>query len=436
MCIAVDFNYPEQKTRQKCKFLDPILHLGNDTSHITYTVGVRLRLLVAGKERLPVHASKAAASDPRIARKPLRTVFLGAWGTGRKTPPLGPLVKPLGLYGFACGLGLLGVHRARPTIEAPISSFPSTTHPPLPPLAQIRKPADVEDPININVNRPLAYAFVKLVYPTAMTPNQVTYLATLVGLSAAAAWFVGTPVAMAVGGLLLWTSAILDGADGELARARRTHSQFGRALDGFMDMVVALASLAAGFTHVWLQTGQAWVLWLSVPLTLASVAQILSYDFYKESFLRLTNPHSTDNESVAQMDALGASLADSKAPWQQRALVSFLRGAVNNENWFVKMTNPAGRREGLSYTVTPETAAVYRKHNLGPMRALWRWMGLAPHTYLISIFAMFDRLDIYLWLRLVLFNVLFAIVLYWQRRASAKTLEELEAIGQAPVPTG
>ena len=37
---------------------------------------------------------------------------------------------------------------------------------------------------------------------------------------------------MIAAGALLWTAAILDGADGILARAKGQASQFGRALDG------------------------------------------------------------------------------------------------------------------------------------------------------------------------------------------------------------
>lgn len=304
----------------------------------------------------------------------------------------------------------------------------------LPPLAKVLKPVEVEDPININVNRRLAYAFVWLIYPTRMTPNQVTYLATVVGLIAAAFWFVGTPLAMLIGGILLWTSAILDGADGVLARARNTHSQFGRALDGFMDLVVAVASIAAGFIHVWQQHPGMWLFWAGIPLLLTSGTHLLSYDFYKESFLRFTNPDNKDNESFAQVDAVFQS-AKTHTPWYLRMHLNYLRGAVQNENRFVAITNPAAAREGLRYTVTAETAEIYRRNNLGPMR-IWRWLGLAPHTYLMSIFGMFDRLDLYLWLRLVVINALFVIALVWQRRASERTLQSLQAINAGPVQVG
>lgn len=302
----------------------------------------------------------------------------------------------------------------------------------LPPLVQVRKPSEVEDPININVNRRLAYAFVRLIYPTRMTPNHVTYLATLVGLIAAGFWFVGTPFAMLMGGILLWTSAILDGADGVLARARNSHSQFGRALDGFMDLVVAVASIAAGFFHVWQQHPGVWLFWAGIPLLLTSGAHLLCYDFYKESFLRFTNPDNKDNESFAQVDAVFQTMK-THTPWYLRMHLSYLRGAVQNENRFVALTNPAAAREGLRYTVNSETAEIYRRYNLGPM-SIWRWLGLAPHTYLISIFGMFDRLDLYLWFRLIVFNFFFLVALLWQRFASERTLRDLTAVNAAPIP--
>ena len=102
----------------------------------------------------------------------------------------------------------------------------------LPPYSTVIKARDVEDPVNVWLHRPLAYAFVALVYRTPLTPNQVTLLAMIFGLAAGSLWLVGSPTLMLVGGVLLWTSSILDGADGILARAKQMQSELGRALAG------------------------------------------------------------------------------------------------------------------------------------------------------------------------------------------------------------
>ena len=111
--------------------------------------------------------------------------------------------------------------------------------PKLPAFASLLKSREVEDPVNLWLHRPLAYGFVALVYRSAITPNQITLLAMVVGIAAAACFIEGSGAAMLWGGVLLWTSAILDGADGILARAQRKFSELGRALDGTADVVVA-----------------------------------------------------------------------------------------------------------------------------------------------------------------------------------------------------
>ena len=108
-------------------------------------------------------------------------------------------------------------------VNHPSGKFPS--------LRELEKAPEVEDPVNRYVHRPLAYLFARLVAPTRMSPNQVTLLAVIVGLVAGVAFLIGSREAMIFGGVALWISAILDGADGILARARGTASPHGRAID-------------------------------------------------------------------------------------------------------------------------------------------------------------------------------------------------------------
>ncbi|NOY92391.1 MAG: CDP-alcohol phosphatidyltransferase family protein [Deltaproteobacteria bacterium] len=139
------------------------------------------------------------------------------------------------------------------------------TMPPLPPFSSLLKSRDVEDPINIYVHRPLAYAFVAAIYRTPMTPNMVTFLSICVGFVSGAMFLKGTPTAMVVAGICLWTSAILDGADGFLARAKNLSSPFGRALDGSADMIVAIVTVIPAVIHLWLKHHDPLLIGLSVP---------------------------------------------------------------------------------------------------------------------------------------------------------------------------
>jgi phosphatidylserine synthase len=309
-----------------------------------------------------------------------------------------------------------------------------TTTSRMPAFSSVLKSRDVEDPVNLWVHRPLAYAFVALVYRTPITPNQITLMALTVGLTAGALWFQGSPTAMLWGGILLWTSAILDGADGILARAKQMFTELGRALDGLSDSVVALVTVAAAFVHIWQRHHDALHLWLMPLGIVTAVVHIELYDYYKESFLQRTNPKwNGQPERVAEVEGRLPKLLAQKAPWTSIVATHVYIGLVRAQTRVVALTNPPGAREHLTFPVTDETMAVYRKHNVGPMR-LWAMISLAPHSYLMSICGMFDRLDVYLWIRVVAANAIFVLVIIWQRIASRRTLEELSRQGLAPVP--
>jgi hypothetical protein len=304
----------------------------------------------------------------------------------------------------------------------------------LPPFESVLKSREVEDPVNLWVHRPLAYAFVALVYRTTITPNQITVLAIVVGFLAAACFFVGTPFAMVLGGGLLWTSAILDGADGILARAKRMFTDFGRALDGASDMLVAIATVGCAFWHVWVQ-GQSWFDVALMPLAFGmSMVHVYSYDYYKEAYLQHTNP-SWDGvaERVEDIQVRLDRLRAEKAPWYATVALQLHVDLLGAQQKVVSLTNPGALRAHLHYPVSDESVRIYRANNAKPMQ-LWAAISLAPHSYGMAICAMFDRLDVYLYLRVFLANALFLIALVWQRHATRRTNEALATAGLAAKP--
>jgi len=304
----------------------------------------------------------------------------------------------------------------------------------LPPFETVLKSREVEDPVNLWVHRPLAYAFVALVYRTPITPNQITFLALIVGVSAGACFLVGTPAAMVLGGCLLWASAILDGADGILARAKRIFSDVGRAIDGVADAFVAAVTVACAFWHVWLQNGS-WFDVALMPLALGmSMIHVYSYDYYKEAYLQHTNPSwNGQPERVRDVQARLDRLNAENAPWHARFSTRLHVDLLGSQQAVARITNPAAVRAHLQYPVTEQSVAIWRKYNAGPMQ-LWAAISLAPHSYGMAICAMLDRLDVYLYLRVFLANALFLIVLIWQRRATKLTNAALADAGLAPVP--
>ncbi len=303
----------------------------------------------------------------------------------------------------------------------------------MPPLADVLKSREVEDPVNLWVHRPLAYAFCWLVYRTPMTPNQVTSIAILLGLAAAACWVNGSPSAMVWGGALLWSSAIMDGADGILARAKRMQSAFGRALDGLADWIVGLASVGACLYHLNAK-GQQEELVLAIPVVLMTVLMFNAYDFYKDLYVHMTRlDKRREGHTIDELTQLRSSEAARQSAWYLRLAVFFYADHTRAQDKLVDTTNPAAKRLLLDAQRSPEGAAVYRAQNRLPM-GFWKALSTAPHAYLFSIFGMFDRLDLYLWLRLVGLGVLALLALGLQRRATVRTVGAFQAQGWLATP--
>ncbi|MFK8003285.1 MAG: CDP-alcohol phosphatidyltransferase family protein [Polyangiales bacterium] len=296
----------------------------------------------------------------------------------------------------------------------------------IPPLKSLLKSSEVEDPINVHIHRPAAYGFVWAIWRTKLTPNMVTLLAVLTGIAAGAMFLWGTRGAMVAGGLLVWTAAILDGADGILARAKNMQSQFGRAIDGWADMIVAVATVVPAGYHIWTQHHEVLHLWMMVPAVVMTTVHLSLYDYYKETYLRLTRPgggEGEDYEDVANRvdEARTKGLISYIAI--KHVMLPYLRQQQRLIRWFDPHSNELRARAKSN----PDFAGVYRKHNLAPMRLLTA-TSLAPHSYLMAWCAMADQLVVYLWIRLVAMNLIFVVAIIWQRWATRQMLKQIDGI--------
>lgn len=106
------------------------------------------------------------------------------------------------------------------------------------------RPELIEGPVSRHLNRRLSRPLARLLAPTPVTPNQVTFASLLVAFGALASFALGQAIA---GGLLIQASSIVDGVDGELARLQGRASRFGAVLDAVLDRY-ADAAIVGGMT--------------------------------------------------------------------------------------------------------------------------------------------------------------------------------------------
>ena len=102
---------------------------------------------------------------------------------------------------------------------------------------QLKKAIKVNEDLFGNFLRKLSIRVTKYVAQTNMTPNQITLASFMVFLIGVVLIFPDIDWCSAVGGLLIFFSAILDRVDGEIARLKNLYSKQGAWLDGILDRV-------------------------------------------------------------------------------------------------------------------------------------------------------------------------------------------------------
>lgn len=95
----------------------------------------------------------------------------------------------------------------------------------------------IDGPVSRHLNRHVSLAISRWLAPTRVTPNQMSAVTFAFGLAAAAAVATGGYLWFLLGALLYQLSSILDGVDGELARARYEFSVTGEWVDTLSDNV-------------------------------------------------------------------------------------------------------------------------------------------------------------------------------------------------------
>ena len=112
----------------------------------------------------------------------------------------------------------------------------------------------VDGPVARHLNRRLSRPLSLLALRLGVSPNAMTVVATMLTLTAACGLALGSrwDAALVVGGVLVQLSSVVDGVDGEIARATLRTTPFGAFLDSVLDRVGDAALLvglgvAAGF---------------------------------------------------------------------------------------------------------------------------------------------------------------------------------------------
>lgn len=294
------------------------------------------------------------------------------------------------------------------------------------------KPLEVEEPIDVWVHRPLAFVVARALFGTPVSPNAVTFASIAAGVGAGAAMVWDYPRHLALAGTAVVSSAVLDCADGQLARMRGTSSAFGRMLDGVADTVVAGVIVAGGAWMVGSKyRSTPWVAAAILGLSLFTIAtgslHTAMYDHYKNVFLRLTHPSYRDGEDYAAALARRAREA-SRASLIERIAWPVYLFYVKSQHDYVRKFDPhtVSSLDALPRDFDAQRADLYRRH-AGPLMRHWRnWFGFGSLVFGMALAIAFDVVEYYVVVRGIALNAFFfGILRPAQRRASRAAFREL-----------
>jgi phosphatidylglycerophosphate synthase len=251
--------------------------------------------------------------------------------------------------------------------------------------------------INTYMMRPLAGVLVRLLYPTRVTPNHVTIASIAAGCIAAFCLSRGTPEFSAGGGVFIFLKDLLDTADGQLARAKSLYSRLGRFLDSMTDIVINLALFAALGATLSEQTRNP-MIWPLALLGFLGLSLRVSYHvLYLTSYLHLQESYATNRttEAITEEDRRAGGLT----LFMQR-LFLLLYGW--QDALMVWLDRKCGR---ATFTTEDQVQRWYSDH-IG--LRLSGFLGIGTELFLLALFALFNRLELYLWWNVVIMNGIWA----------------------------
>lgn len=266
--------------------------------------------------------------------------------------------------------------------------------------------------INTYLLRPIAGMIVWALYDTPITPNQVTIVSILSGMTAAIFYLKGTASAFIVAGLLMTIKDILDSADGQLARAKQLQSRTGRFLDSIGDFIVDASVFGSiGWTLYILKSD-----WLMLFLAFAGLIGIslrVSYHvFYQVHFLHLQNQYGINRimEEVRTED-----IANGGIELTLQYIFQFIYGWQDTlmariDGWSMKSFRrlPEGEQGNPS-----EGSNMWYSDTLA--LRLSGLFGFGTELFMLMVCSVFNQLELYLYLNLFFMNGLLITCIAYRR---------------------
>lgn len=269
------------------------------------------------------------------------------------------------------------------------------------------KMREVEEIFDLYIYRPLAFLIVRAVYKTKITPNNITFIAILMGLTAGYFYSLGKPVYFKAGALFYLAFNILDCSDGQLARLKKNGNHIGRLIDGIGDYIATLAvyiGIAFGFVSKSINPYYWFIL-----LLLAGASTMIHgmlVDYYRTRFLNYVNGRKSNSEKdFEECKKEFESIKNKKGKIFDSMVFQIYFKYTELQRFIIARK----KKPKLFITTSQE---YYQKNKI----ILRYWVILGPTTQVTALIicSFLNRLDIFIWIIIAVFNCLAAILWLFQ----------------------
>ena len=254
------------------------------------------------------------------------------------------------------------------------------------PSDQVSPVKEIIEPVNRYFHNPIATSIVKALKDTWVTPNQVTYSSVFVGLVSAYTFSLGTLQAFFFAGILLEVVLILDCVDGQLARAKKCSSSWGRLLDGIAGYIIYLAVLAGIMISLDKEH-------MTLALFgLITILRAIAYDYCKLTMITMIQKGSDGNfqeilDTYSKISDNDSILLKVYFYYLQLQRLMFC-GCFTSLGEFVE----SGKEDYEDDPMTSSERKDYQQ-KASPLMIVWSWNGVDLPLFLLVLMSLFGVME-------------------------------------------
>jgi phosphatidylglycerophosphate synthase len=242
---------------------------------------------------------------------------------------------------------------------------------------------------------------VRMLYPTPITPNQITFLSLIFGLLSFGFYVSDRPDALMWGALFLYGKVFLDNLDGNLARVRGTSSRFGRFLDSLTDFAITVLVYIGVSFYLVQTTGDAKFWFLGLLGLLVCFLQSTFFVFYLVSYTSRVGSYDKNrvDESITEEDHWAAE-GDKSLKWDLRLQTLFIWVYGWQDRLIEKLDFISRKLAGV-----PETdEALHEWYSDRSFLTVISPLCLCTNNAMLAIFSLLGQVELFLILLITMMN--------------------------------